>query len=322
MNFGDVISKAWNTAWKHKVLWIFGFFASLLASSGNGGSNNGSGFTWREDFSSLPQQMPRFFNNFGENITASFDGLGQGEWIALGLGIFVIAIIFIAISLFLGHLGRGAVVKGAAMAADDSKLKFGQLWKAGLHSFWKLVGLTGLTLVGILMIVIVVVLLSVITLGVGAIIFACLALPIIIAVALWLVQTTVFIVVDDETVMNALAHAWTFVFEQHLGNYLLMGLILVFIELLAGIVIALPALILGIPTALALFSNGGIAALGIVVAIIAVVIYLPFWIAAKGLLTSFTWSCWVYFYQDLIEGDAREVEELQQVSLPVGGEMV
>ena len=319
MNFGDVLSKAWNTAWKNKVLWIFGFFASLLASSGSGGGDN---VTWQQEMNFSQEQMPRFFYNFGESIERFFEQFNTGEWVALGLGLAVLAILAFVITMFLGHLGRGAVVKGAAMSNDGRKLKFSELWKAGLHSFWKLLGLTGLTLVGILAIVIVVVILSVITLGIGAIIFACLALPIVIAVALWLVQTTVFIVVEEETVFNALSHAWTFVFEEHLGNYLLMGLILIFIGLIASVAIALPALILGIPTALALFSGNGIATIGIVVAIIAIVIYLPFYIAAEGLLTSFTWAAWVHFYQDLVAGDARQEEELDLIEMPSGGEMV
>ena len=40
MNIGDVLSQAWKTIWKHKVLWIFGIFAgcsSASYSAGNGG---------------------------------------------------------------------------------------------------------------------------------------------------------------------------------------------------------------------------------------------------------------------------------------------
>lgn len=132
--------------------------------------------------------------------------------------------------------------------------------------------------------------------------------------------------VEDEDIFTAISHAWNWVFEQHLGNYLLMGLILVVGSILAGLVIALPALILGIPTALALFTGDGIAALGIVMAIVAIVIYLPIYIVLEGLKTSFVWSSWVYFYQDLQGSDAAAEEELEQLSLeggmPGGGEMV
>ena len=37
MEIGEVLSRAWQIIWKHKVLWIFGILASC--SSSNFGSN-------------------------------------------------------------------------------------------------------------------------------------------------------------------------------------------------------------------------------------------------------------------------------------------
>ncbi len=39
-NFGEVLTRAWKTIWKHKVLWIFGILASCARG---GGSSNGGG---------------------------------------------------------------------------------------------------------------------------------------------------------------------------------------------------------------------------------------------------------------------------------------
>jgi hypothetical protein len=326
MNFGDVFSKAWNTVWKNKVLWIFGFFASLIAYNGNGNNGDGGGITWRESFNYTPGNMPRWFYNFGNDLESMFDRVSTGEWIALGLGLVIIGILFFLVKLFLGHVGRGAVIRGAVMADDGQKLKFGQLFNQGLHYFWKLLGLWALIVVAVIVVVIAAILLSLVTLGVGAILLLCLSLPILIGFSLWIMQTNIFIVVEDEDIFTAIGHAWNWVFEQHLGNYLLMGLLLVVGSILAGLVIALPALILGIPTALALFSGNGIAPLGIVMAIVAIVIYLPIYIVLQGLKTSFVWSAWVYFYQDLLGGDAAAEEELEQLALeggmPGDGEMV
>ena len=36
MNYGEVLSRAWQIIWKYKVLWIFGILAGL--GSGGGGS--------------------------------------------------------------------------------------------------------------------------------------------------------------------------------------------------------------------------------------------------------------------------------------------
>ena len=46
-NFGEVLTRAWQIIWKHKVLWIFGF----LAGCGQGGTNfrgNSSERGWRQ----------------------------------------------------------------------------------------------------------------------------------------------------------------------------------------------------------------------------------------------------------------------------------
>jgi hypothetical protein len=325
MNFGDVFSKAWNTVWKNKILWIFGFFASLLAYRGNGGDNN-SGIRWQENIRYTPEELPRIFNNFGEGIQSFFDQVSTGEWIALGLGVFVLIFIWFLVSMFFGHLGRGAVIRGAVLADTEGKLKFSQLWKQGLHYFLKLLALTGLLWAAGFAAVVVIVIISIVTLGIGALVFLCLALPISIGVGLWVIQTTIFIVVEDEGVFDAIKHAWNFVFEEHLGNYLLMGLILFVGSIIAGFVIFLPLLIMGIPTALVLFSGGGIATLGIVMGIIAILLYILWSIPAQGLVTSFTWASWTYFYQDLVKGDERNAEELEVLSLegglPSNGEML
>lgn len=325
MNFGEVFSKAWNTVWKNKVLWIFGFFASLLANTGN--NNNGNnGIRWEENMRYTPEELPRIFNNFGENLEAFFNQVSTGEWIALGLGVFALIFIGFLVTMFFGHLGRGSVIRGAVLANDEGKLKFGQVWKEGLHYFWKLLALTGLLWTAGFVAVIAIVIISIVTLGIGALVFLCLGLPIAIGVGLWVIQTTIFIVAEDEGVFDAIKHAWNFVFEQHLGNYLLMGLILFVGGIIAGILLLLPLLIMGIPTALALFTGEGVATLGIVMAIVAIIIYIPIYVVGEGIITSFTWASWTYFYQDLVKGDEHDAEELEVLSveggLPSDGDML
>ena len=53
MDIGEVLSRAWQIIWKHKVLWIFGILAGC--ASGGGGGNPGSGVSWQSD--KLPHQL-------------------------------------------------------------------------------------------------------------------------------------------------------------------------------------------------------------------------------------------------------------------------
>jgi len=42
-NFGEVLTRAWQIIWKHKVLWIFGFLAGCGQSGSSVRGNFGSG---------------------------------------------------------------------------------------------------------------------------------------------------------------------------------------------------------------------------------------------------------------------------------------
>jgi len=43
MDFGEILSKAWKTIWKHKILWLFGLLAGCSAASSGGGGGGGGG---------------------------------------------------------------------------------------------------------------------------------------------------------------------------------------------------------------------------------------------------------------------------------------
>jgi hypothetical protein len=323
MNFGDILNKAWKTVWNNKVLWIFGFFASLMAYNSSGGGDN---ITWHENANMTPGNLPHFMQNFGWRMNAFFEQIGTGTWVALGIGMVLLALFFILVSLFFGHLGRAALIRGTVMSEEGTRLTFGGLFKEGLRYFWNLLALSLLLLAGIIAAVLVVVLFSVFTLGIGAILFACLALPIIIGVSLMMVQTTIFIVAEDEKIFDAIAHAWRFIFYEHLGNYLIMGVILFLLGLIAGLIIIVPALIAGIPAIFAIVAGQNVfSALGVALTVIFLLIYIPFYIAAQGLLTSFTWSAWVHFYRELrgLEADAVELDKLLEDgdALPAPGDM-
>lgn len=42
MDIGKILSKAWKTIWKHKILWLFGILAGCGATGHRGGGGGGS----------------------------------------------------------------------------------------------------------------------------------------------------------------------------------------------------------------------------------------------------------------------------------------
>ena len=73
-DFGDVLSRAWQIIWKHKVLWIFGILAGCSrgssgfrgSSGGGGGDNGGTG--------QLPPEAMRILQIIQQNLALTTGG--------------------------------------------------------------------------------------------------------------------------------------------------------------------------------------------------------------------------------------------------------
>src|ERR1051325_8608620 len=127
-NFGDVLSRAWQIIWKHKVLWIFGILAGcsrgssgFRGSSGGGGGGNGQ----------LPPEVMRILQIIQQNLAA---------FIIIGC---IIVLLIWAITIFLGTIGRVGLIRGTFQAeAGAERLIFGELFSEGMPYFWRIFGLT------------------------------------------------------------------------------------------------------------------------------------------------------------------------------------
>src|SRR6266496_3962261 len=95
-NFGEVLSRAWQIIWKHKVLWIFGIFAGCSRSGGgSGGGGGGSGFR-TENGRPFPE-FERLFNQIGQWIS-------DHPWVIAAFVVFIL--LLIVLSIFLGTIGK------------------------------------------------------------------------------------------------------------------------------------------------------------------------------------------------------------------------
>jgi len=67
MDYGEVLSKAWQITWKYKVLWIFGILAGCGGQFGNNsfnyslGGDGGPGPSGPSDIPNLPPGLRQFF---------------------------------------------------------------------------------------------------------------------------------------------------------------------------------------------------------------------------------------------------------------------
>lgn len=136
MDFGRVLSRAWQITWRYKALWVLGFLAAL-GSGGGGGSSN-----------------INFSGDAGE--WAGHQGMQiPPEMVGVMVGVGCLALI-VGIALWvLSLIGRGGLIAGVEQVEQEENMTLGQAWRAGVSRFWTLFGLSVLASLPILLLVLV-----------------------------------------------------------------------------------------------------------------------------------------------------------------------
>lgn len=138
MDYGKVLSRAWEITWRWKVLWILGFLASL-ASGASGGTN--------------------FYSFGGQDIERWSNGL-QNPAITATIIAIVIALacvgFLIAIALWVASImARGGLIAGVQQVEDTGSTSFREAWQVGRKRFWTLFGIGFLVALPIIVLVLV-----------------------------------------------------------------------------------------------------------------------------------------------------------------------
>ncbi len=287
MNYGEVLSKAWKTIWKHKVLWIFGILASC---SGTNGSVGNVQSTYRGE---APPPFQRLFDQFAR----------LPEWqIALIVGITILLIlILVIVTIFISTIGRIGLIRGAFQAEQDvEKLSFGELFGGSMPFFLRIFGLN--LLVGLLGFLIALILVApliaftLLTVGLGALCIVpliCVMIPIAWLIGLIIEQTNIAIVIEDLGILDGLRRGW-YIVRNNLGPVILMGLILYLgISLIGGFIIGLPILFLLAPALVGIMSGTERALQGgALTSAICFIGYLPILLILSGILRAYIESAW------------------------------
>jgi hypothetical protein len=290
MNYGEVLSRAWQIIWKHKALWIFGILAGCGSTSGGGGQGNLSYQFSGQD--NMPPAMENFFRQF-EQIP---------DWqIApiVFIGILLVLLVVIVV-VFLSTMGRIGMYRGTQLGDGGAeRLSFGELFRGGLPYFWRVFLLN--LLVGLVIFVVVLaltilgVLATAVTLGaflICLIPLLCLAVPIGWLIGVWIEQSSIAIVVEDLGITAGLSRGWQ-VFRDNLATMILIGIILVIgVGLIGGIIIALPMVFAFAPLMVYAFGADQSQYGGWVVSGLCFLLYLPVLIVLSGILNGYIKSAW------------------------------
>jgi hypothetical protein len=296
MNFGEVLSRAWQIIWRHKVLWLFGILASCGGNTNGSFSSNYSVSDRRE----LPPQLQPFFERF-ENITDTQIAL------LVGIGILVILILVI-LAIFLGTIGRIGIIRGTQQVEQGAdRLGFGDLFRDSLPFFWRVFGLNLLFGIAAFLVVLILIipftLLAVVTFGLAALCIiplVCIIVPLMWLAQVLVTQASIAMVVENAGIREGVRRGWD-LFRTNLGTIVVMALILMLgVGLIGGIIIALPLAAVVVPAVIGAAAGTDQAMTGgLLTAGLCFLAYLPVLLVLSGILTAYIESAWTLTYMRL-----------------------
>jgi hypothetical protein len=296
-NFGEVLTRAWQIIWKHKVLWIFGILASCARGGGGGSSGGGGNSGYQTGSGDNPfsgDKIERVMNQVGTFL--------ENNWwiiIAVIVGIFLLSFVF----YFLGMMGRVALIRGVAQADKGAEsLSFGELWAESMPFFWRVFGLNFLIGLAFLVLFIPLVLFGIVTAGIG---FLCLIPLLCIMVPLsWVVMAIIeqaqnAIVLEDLNMLDGFKRGWEIV-KANAVPIIIMMLILGIGSGIIGVIIALPIIIAVVPAVIGMaVSQQTLTPFYIAAA--CCVAYFPVLLFFNGVLTAYIQASWTLTYLRLVK---------------------
>ena len=303
-NFGEVLTRAWEIVWKHRVLWIFGILASCGrgggGSGGGSGGGNGGGSGTGPD---LPPQVLQWFQWIEENMVMFF------------VLLCVVIVLIVLITMAISTIGKIGLIRGTAQADGGAQsLIFGQLFSEGTPYFGRVFGLSLLLILPpfVLAMVVAVMVVSGLAARGGdpttlagtvplAICCVCLFIPVMFVLSMIFQQAERAVVLEDMGLMPALSRGWE-VFKANLGPIIVMAIILGILGLVVGLVIALPVFIIVFPAAFAYAIGNAQNSTPLIFGAVCFCLYLPILLLLNGILVAYTESSWTLTYMRLTRG--------------------
>lgn len=123
MDYGKILSRAWQITWRWKMLWILGFLAALGSGSGGGGGG-----------SSYSDKGGEWGHAFEQGISGEMWGVIAAVAclaILIGIALWVVSVI-----------ARGGLIAGVQQIEEEETFRLGDAWRAGVKRFWTLFGIS------------------------------------------------------------------------------------------------------------------------------------------------------------------------------------
>lgn len=291
-NFGEVLTRAWQIIWKHKVLWIFGILASC--SRGGGGGSGGSGYQTSAPSGQSPfPQFERAMEQFGQWI-------GENLWV---IALFILVIlVLVVLAILLGTIGKIGLIRGTSKAEQGAEqLIFRELFSESMPYFWRVFGLSFLIGLAFLILFIPLIAFGALTAGIGFICLLpliCLLVPVSLIIGVVIEQANNAMVLEDLGILDGLRRGWE-VFKSNFGAIIIMAIILAVIGFAVGLVVAIPILLVVLPATFAFVVGNEQSTTPLALIGVCICLYLPIALVLQGIMVAYIQSAWTLTYMRL-----------------------
>ncbi|MCW5874980.1 MAG: hypothetical protein KIS88_10085 [Anaerolineales bacterium] len=300
MDIGAVLSRAWKTVWKHKVLWIFGILASCGARSGggSGGSGNSISTDSGQPFTP-PPELQRFFTD----LERSFRSVSEEQIVILAILIIGAFCLIGIISWLVGLYGKTGVTVGALRAEAGHEVSFRAIWRDSWGVFDRVVGLNILLAAPVFILALVVgigaVFFAALTMGIGMLCLIpllCLIIPLSLIYTVFTDMANIAVVKDGLGITAAVQRGWD-VLSKNVGSIALLALILILGGLIISLILAIPFFLALVPVLLG--AAQGNVGQNLTLSLICLVAVVPVTFVLGGILHSYLQTAWTLAYADL-----------------------
>jgi hypothetical protein len=284
IDFGNLIQRSFEIAWRYKTLWIFGLFA---------GGMEALNFDWTKKVNRDQVDMDFAYDWF-EQLNLPTDLVPPDLAV---IGAILMWALALGLLFFICYLiAQPAIIDGVNKVTRGGQYSFGTSFSRGADFFWRFFGITLVEIFAAIAVVAAVVILAVLTPFTLLLTIPC-ALLVFFFVYHTFGLAEVAMVARNNQIADAIAEGWSLLLRNK-TNCFIMTLILIGLGIGFFIVVSLVTLIFYLPINLLVF---GMTESLVAILLMALFIGLPVALVIGGYTGTFFNALYVQFYFRMVE---------------------
>ncbi|MBD3311054.1 MAG: hypothetical protein GF349_00975 [Candidatus Magasanikbacteria bacterium] len=303
--YSTALKESLNLAWNHKLLWLFGIFATLLGQMGIldiliKTGKAGSTFALYPNWLVLPKFI----------IKSLIQAINNGSEVLWVICLILIIVGLIIFFVFLAVVSQGAIIHSAAKYIKSRSNKMpdvGQAWHVGVEHFWRLFFINLLKKAIIILMAVMVgwATLSVLNSGQGVDVLVFFAIFLIASfigfvLSFWSIYAAAYVVVEEFGLWKAIKSSWK-LFTDHWLVSIEVALIILALNFILALIVLLGFFVLFFPTLVIWFIS--VMTVNIVLynigMFIGLVLFTGFIILLGSFFTVYTTTVWTYLFMKM-----------------------